>query len=51
VVKKLLAEGHEVPPEALAGISPYLTEHINRLGDYTLNLDRVLEPDYGFRLP
>ena len=51
VVKELLLEGHEVPPEALAGISPYLTEHINRLGDYTLNLDRVLEPDYGFRLP
>lgn len=51
VVKELLAEGHEVPQGALAGISPYLTEHINRLGDYTLNLDRVLEPDYGFRLP
>ncbi|WP_293910436.1 Tn3 family transposase [Deinococcus sp.] len=51
VVKELLAEGHEVPPEALAGISPYLTEHINRLGDYTLNLDRVLEPDYDFKLP
>lgn len=51
VVKELLAEGHEVPPEALASVSPYLTEHINRLGDYQLDLTRVLEPDYAFRLP
>lgn len=51
VVKELLAEGYELPPEALAGISPYLTEHINRLGNYTLNLDYVLTSDYGFRLP
>ena len=31
VVKELLAEGYEVSPETLAGISPYLTKHINRL--------------------
>lgn len=51
IVKELLAEGYEVPLEALAGVSPYLTEHINRYVDYTLNLDRVLAPDYAFRLP
>lgn len=51
VVKELLAEGHELPREALAGISPYLTEHINRLGDYTLDLDHALQPDYAFKLP
>jgi TnpA family transposase len=51
VVKALLAEGHDLAREALAGISPYLTEHINRLGDYTLNLDHVLQPDYAFKLP
>jgi hypothetical protein len=28
-----------------------LTEHINRFGDYTLNLDRKPpQPDYGFTL-
>ena len=32
-------------------VRPYLTEHINRLGDDTMNLDRALEPDYSFRLP
>ena len=26
------------PEDAIAAISPYLTEHINRFGDYTLNL-------------
>jgi hypothetical protein len=29
-----------VPEDAIAAISPYLTEHINRFGDYTLNLGR-----------
>lgn len=51
VVKELLAEGHSISREALTGISPYLTEHINRLGNYTLKLERVLEVDYDFKLP
>lgn len=30
---------------------PYLTEHINRFGDYTLNLGRKPpQPDYGYIL-
>ena len=41
----------EVPEDALACISPYLTEHINRFGDYTLNMDRKPpQADYGFAL-
>lgn len=51
VVKELLSEGHSISREALAGISPYLTEHINRLGNYTLKLERVLDVDYDFKLP
>ena len=40
-----------VPEDAIAAISPYLTEHIIRFGDYTLNLDRnTLQPDYGYTL-
>jgi len=32
-------------------ISPYLTEHINRFGDYTLNLaKKPPQPDYGYTL-
>ncbi|WP_406278693.1 hypothetical protein [Streptomyces sp. NBC_00191] len=37
-------EGHAVDPEDLAHISPYLTEHIRRFGEYsTHELD--LEPE------
>jgi hypothetical protein len=37
--------------DAIASISPYLTEHINRFGDYILNLDRKPpQPDYGYTL-
>jgi TnpA family transposase len=49
LVQKLEQRGESVPEDAIAAISPYLTEHINRFGDYTLNLDRKSpEPDYGF---
>ena len=38
-----------MPEDAIAAISPYLTEHINRFGDYILNLGRKpLHPDYGY---
>jgi hypothetical protein len=49
IVRELQRDGKEVPEEALACISPYLTEHINRFGNYTLNMDRKPpQPDYGF---
>ena len=41
LVRNLEQRGESVPEDALAAISPYLTEHINRFGDYTLNLDRT----------
>ena len=44
VLDGLKVEGHEFSREALSMLSPYRTEHINRFGDYTLNLDRVPEP-------
>ncbi len=34
IVRQLLEEGWEIDPEDLAHISPYLTEHINRFGEY-----------------
>jgi TnpA family transposase len=50
IVRELQRDG-EVPEDALTCISPYLTEHINRFGDYTLNMDRKPpQPDYGFAL-
>ena len=50
VIKELQEEGHDVPEDALARLNPYLTEHINRLGEYHLDLSKVPpEPIYDFR--
>lgn len=35
IVRQLLEEGWEVGPQDLAPISPCLTEHINRFGEYS----------------
>jgi TnpA family transposase len=51
LVRKLEQRGEPIPEDAVAAISPYLTEHINRFGDYVLNLDRKPpQPDYGYTL-
>ena len=51
LVQDLEQRGESVPEDAIAAISPYLTEHINRFGDYTLNLARKPpQPDYGYTL-
>lgn len=44
VLQQLAQEGHSVDPELMAHLSPYLTDHINRFGDYTLNLNRPTPP-------
>jgi TnpA family transposase len=41
---RLAMEGHSVSVDALATISPYQTEHINRYGSYKLRLDRAPDP-------
>lgn len=49
VIGQLQDEGEDVPEAALACVSPYLTEHINRFGDYVLNMNRKPpQPAYGF---
>ena len=51
VIGRLQDEGEDVPAAALASVSPYLTEHINRFGDYVLNMKRKpLKPAYEFSL-
>jgi hypothetical protein len=44
VVRQLQAEGETVEPEDLAQISPYLTEHIMRFGEYSTH-ELALEPE------
>ena len=43
-LRKLKREGQPITAEILAGLSPYRSDHINRFGDYTLNLDRKIRP-------
>jgi hypothetical protein len=46
IVRDLQRVGEEVQEDALACISPYLTEHINRFGDFSnirLETDRWLQ--------
>jgi hypothetical protein len=51
VLKALAREGTVISDEVLACLSPYWTEHINRFGEYRLNLERVPEPpEFEFRL-
>jgi TnpA family transposase len=44
VLRTLRQEGQPIDKELLAGLAPYRRSHINRFGDYTLDLDRVVEP-------
>lgn len=44
ILKEMQEEGLPINEEILAGLAPYRTEHINRFGDYTLNLDRKVPP-------
>lgn len=40
LLNQLAQEGHEFDEETIAAISPFIREHINRFGDYILNLER-----------
>lgn len=44
VLAELRQDGADISPEVLAGLSPYRTSHINRFGDYTLDLKREVAP-------
>jgi TnpA family transposase len=44
VLKALQAKGHVLTEEVLRGTAPYRREHINRFGEYPLDLERNVEP-------
>lgn len=44
VLAELAEEGTQITPEVLAALGPFRTAHINRFGDYTLDLRRKVEP-------
>jgi TnpA family transposase len=47
VLRQLLVQGHEVNREAVAALSPYLTRHVKRFGDYVLDMDQPAPPLQG----
>ena len=44
VLSELSAEGYPLTAETVAGLAPYRTHHINRFGDYSLDLERAVIP-------
>lgn len=49
VLKELQAKGYVLTEEILRGTAPYRRGHINRFGEYPLDLDRDFEPiNYKF---
>ncbi|MER5846247.1 Tn3 family transposase [Streptomyces sp. NPDC002012] len=50
VVRELQAEGQVVDPLDLAQISPYLTEHIERFGEYSTHELGITPDDYDAHL-
>jgi len=50
VLKDLQREGHVIDEALLKALAPYRTSHINRFGDYTLDMERAIDPiDFDFR--
>nr|WP_223243938.1 transposase [Streptomyces sp. CBMA156] len=50
VVRQLQAEGQAVEPLDLAQVSPYLTEHVKRFGEYSTHELGITPDDYDARL-
>jgi len=44
VFRELVAEGYEIRREDVERLSPYITRHIKRFGEYVLDVSRVPEP-------
>ena len=53
ILHELMAEGYPVKREDVAALSPYLTRHIKRFGDYFIDLSVLPQPlsDIKFELP
>ncbi|MDE1999957.1 MAG: Tn3 family transposase, partial [Burkholderiales bacterium] len=44
IIRQLKQEGIEVKREDVATLSPYITSHIKRFGDYIIDSDAIPEP-------
>ena len=44
VINQLVKEQHTITPELIQHLSPYMTEHIKRFGQYFLDVEDTPEP-------
>ena len=44
VLNQMVASGHQVTEQLVKRLSPYITEHIKRFGQYILDIDAMPEP-------
>ena len=44
IIRSLSAEGYVIKPQTLATLSPYLTGHLKRYGDYIVDFDNLPQP-------
>jgi TnpA family transposase len=52
VIQELHAEGYQIKPEDLKRLSPYMTTHLKRYGDFVLDLSDIPQPlDLAFLIP
>lgn len=47
IIRSLIREGWKITREDLAVLSPYVTSHIKRFGDYLIEADLIPEPFEG----
>lgn len=51
ILQEYIQAGNTVEKEIIGALSPYLTKHINRFGNYSLDLNRIPPTlDFGFSL-
>ena len=43
-LNELASEGHRIDPEAVAALSPYITQHLVRFGLYHMDRTRLPKP-------
>jgi Tn3 transposase DDE domain len=43
-MNELVSEGHRIHPDAVAALSPYITQHVIRFGLYQVHRDRQPKP-------
>ena len=47
ILHALMQKGVKIEPETIAALSPYWTQHINRFGRYSVDMDRCPPIDFG----